>query len=437
MRAGLFGLFLAVLLLAQEADSPQSVVDKAIQARGGEKQLAQCKAVVVKVHGHIYRPDATFAFVATIYSQLPDQYKHVMVYQQDGESITQIQVYSGKHVWIKVGNDLRGLEAPIMEALQRGRYAERLTQLTILKDKAYTLASLGDFKVADSQAVGLLVTAGKNPPVNLFFDKTTGLLVKTEHRQMDPLSHKEITQESYYTDYRIPDTAAADEAILQYARIDTQGPALLKYLQKFKASGVEPDHIRALIRQLGDDSFEVREKATHALIALGEGAVPFLQQAIKSTDLEVVRRAERCLRALQKDPAKQQSDEYIWIAIARTLVRKKVAGAVEALLAFLPQASSPEVEREVRFALTLLARAEGRPDPTLVKALEDKDARRRQAAAEALGRSPPPPGSRLFLPDVKYPMHGTTFRDGRKFMEWDVREIIFLNKLDDKEFAKP
>jgi hypothetical protein len=437
MRAGLAGLFLPVLLLAQEADSPQTVVDKAIQARGGEKQLAQSKAVEVKVHGHIYRPDATFAFVATIYSQLPDQYKHVMDYQKDGESITQIQVYSGKHVWLKVGNNLRGLEAPLMEALQRGRYAESLTQLTILKDKAYTLTSLGDFKVGDSQAEGVLVTAGKNLPVKLFFDKATGHLAKTEHRQMDPQSLEEITQESYYTDYRIPDTTAADEAILQNAKIDAQGPALLKYLRKTKANGVEPDHIRALIRQLGDDSFEVREKATQALLALGEAAVPFLNQAVKSTDLEIVSRAERCLRAVQKDPAQRQREGYVWIAIARTLARKKVAGAVEALLEFLPQAANPEVEREVRFALTLLARPDGRPDPTLVKALEDKDARRRQAAAEALGRSPPSPGSRLFLPDVKYPMHGSTFRDGRKFMEWDVREVVFLNQIDAKEFVKP
>jgi len=72
-----------------------------------------------------------------------------------------------------------------------------------------------------------------------------------------------------------------------------------------------------------------------------------------------------------------------------------------------------------------------------VKALEDKDPRRRQAATEALGRSPAAPGSRLGLPEVKYPMKGATFRDGRKFMDWEVVEVVFLNKIDDKEFAKP
>jgi HEAT repeat protein len=125
------------------------------------------------------------------------------------------------------------------------------------------------------------------------------------------------------------------------------------------------------------------------------------------------------------------------IAAARMLARKKPVGAVETLLAFLPRAASPEVDREIRYALRVLAKTNGQPDPTLTKALEDKDPRRRQAAAEALGRAPLPPGSRLLLPDIKYPMKGTVLREGRKFMEWEVQEVIFLNHIDDKEFAMP
>jgi len=48
-----------------------------------------------------------------------------------------------------------------------------------------------------------------------------------------------------------------------------------------------------------------------------------------------------------------------------------------------------------------------------------------------------PPGSRLLLPDVKYPMKGAVFRDGKKFMDWEVLDVIFLNHIDDKEFTMP
>jgi len=439
MRAGLAGSAgaLVILLSAVSADAPRDLLDKAIQARGGEKQLAQVKAVQVKVNGKIYRDKDPIPFVATILSQLPDQYKHVMDYQREGEPLTQIQVYSGKEVWLRVRGELQVLNAQLTDALQRGRYAERLTQLTVLKEKAYELTALGDSKLDDRDVAGILVTSGKKTPVKLFFDKKTGLLAKTEHRQLDPQTSEEVTQETYYSDYQIPDTTAADQAVLKQAQINPDGSALIERLRKLKSGEIDPDKIRTLIRQLGDDSFEAREKATQALIAIGEPAAPFLQQAAKSTDLEIARRAERCLAAIRKDPAQRQSEDGVWIAVIRTLARKRPDGAIDALLSFLPHAASPRVEREARFALGLLAQSNGEPDPVLVKALEDRDPRRRQAAAEALGRSPAAPGSRLGLPEVKYPMKGATFRDGRKFMDWEVLEVVFLNKIDDKEFTKP
>jgi hypothetical protein len=437
MHAGLAGL-LITLSIIQAADSPQAVIDKAIQARGGQDQLAQIKAFQAKIKGHIYVEGAALPFTATIQSQLPGQYKHVMDFQWDGEAWKQIQVYAGDKAWIKVNDRPRDLER-IAEGLQRARYAERLTSLVILKDKSYQLNSLGDSKIEGQDVVGVLVNAAKKTPVKMFFDKSTGLLVKTEHRQKDPSNPMgdEITQESFYRDYRAPDTTAADEQILKTARIESTDPALLEYFRRRVAPPLDVEKVRALIRQLGDDSFEVREKASQALIAVGEPAVPFLREAAKSTDPEVVRRADRCLQAILKDPAQRETEAITTIAAARMLARKRPTGAAEALMAFLPRAASPEVDREVRYALRVLAKSNGQPDPALTKSLEDKDPRRRQAAAEALGRAPLPPGSRLLLPDVKYPMKGTILREGKKFMEWEVLEVIFLNHIDDKEFAMP
>jgi hypothetical protein len=439
MRTSLARLFFT-LSLTQAADSPQVVIDKAIQARGGLEQLAQIKAYQTKVKGHIYVADgqAALPFIATIQSQLPSQYKHVMDYHRNGQPWIQVQIYSGDKASIKVNDDPQDLDK-IVEHLQRIRYAERLTTLVILKDKKYQLSSLADSKVDSQDAAGVLVAAPNKTLVKLFFDKSTGLLVKTEHRLKDPRNPdgEEITQETFYSDYRIPDTTAADEQVLKTARIESDGPALLEYFRRGIATPLDLDKVKALIRQLGDDSFEVREKATQALIAIGEPAVPFLQQAAKSTDLEVVRRAERCLQAIVKDPAQHEKETATSIAAARMLARKKPAGAAEALLAYLPRASNPEVEREVGFALRVLAKSNGAPEPALVKALEDKDSRRRLAAAEALGRVLPSPGSRLLLPDVKYPMKGVVLRDGKKFMDWEVLEVIFLNHIDDKEFAIP
>jgi tetratricopeptide (TPR) repeat protein len=55
------------------------------------------------------------------------------------------------------------------------------------------------------------------------------------------------------------------------------------------------EQIEKAIRQLGDDSFHVREKATNFLWSAGRAAEPALRQAEESADREVVRRARSVL----------------------------------------------------------------------------------------------------------------------------------------------
>ncbi|MFQ5844752.1 MAG: PDZ domain-containing protein [Planctomycetota bacterium] len=54
-----------------------------------------------------------------------------------------------------------------------------------------------------------------------------------------------------------------------------------------------------LVKKLGADAYEVRERATRDLIALGQKAVPALERALDSEDLEVRLRAGRALRAIR------------------------------------------------------------------------------------------------------------------------------------------
>jgi hypothetical protein len=106
-------------------------------------------------------------------------------------------------------------------------------------------------------------------------------------------------------------------------------------------------------------------------------------------------------------------------------------------LAFLPLAGDEVVEREIRAALTALAKRDGKPDPALLKALESKDALCQSAAAEALGKVPMPSGRKIIADGVKRPMKGAVYRDGKLFWEWEILEATYFNQLDDKLFAKP
>src|SRR5262249_1928150 len=77
------------------------------------------------------------------------------------------------------------------------------------------------------------------------------------------------------------------EKILQEAKIATDGASLLQFFRDRSRGEGRPNRLATLVRQLGDDSFDVREKASRELMAVGKEALPFLRDAVRSPDLEV------------------------------------------------------------------------------------------------------------------------------------------------------
>jgi HEAT repeat protein len=115
--------------------------------------------------------------------------------------------------------------------------------------------------------------------------------------------------------------------------------------------------INALIRQLGDDSFRVREAATRELTKLGRPAVPFLRAALKDQDIEISRRARKILDALK--------------------------ASVVYLLEDLGD-SDPGIRKEAAEALEQLGAKAKEAIPALVQALKDRDEGVRDAVLMAL-----------------------------------------------------
>jgi hypothetical protein len=161
----------------------------------------------------------------------------------------------------------------------------------------------------------------------------------------------------------------------------TDGAALLAAVRKHTPTSGDYDKIRRLITQLGNDQFRTREKATDELFALGRISLPQLQQARKNADAEVARRARLLIERIESEPAC-----HLPVAVVRLLAVRKPAGAVEALLNYLPHAEDESLSDAVRQSLIVLALRDGEPDPVLLRALTDAQAEIRAAAAEALIR---------------------------------------------------
>jgi hypothetical protein len=175
---------------------------------------------------------------------------------------------------------------------------------------------------------------------------------------------------------------AQDEKLLRDNRVAPDGPTLLAFFRERTLTAAQKARLADLVRDLGDDDFGVREKASAELVKAGRLALPLLTPAARDRDAEVARRAADCLRAIE-----QGNDAVLAAAAARVLAALKTEGAVEVLLAYVPTAPDESVDEAVVAALAAVGLRDGKAHAALVAALKDGEVARRAAAAAVVGRA--------------------------------------------------
>ena len=430
-------LWLGVTAGIRAQEEPRAVVARAIAAQGGEEALGRNAALAVKVKGTIAAVGDSLTFTGDLFSEPRGRVKFTLLVQLSGVQVTLTQALDGAAGWRSMDGRVEDLKGAMLADMQRSAYIDRvLTLVPLLKDPAFTLTPLGECTVDGRPALGVKAASAGHPDVELYFDKASGLLVKSAHRETDQVSKQETLEETVYGDYREPDLGAADEEVLKAAGLRVAGPDVLDFLRRQTPPAVDPARVRALIRQLGDDSFAARRQASAGLAALGAGAVPWLQEACNDDDVEVAHRARECL-----DRIGARADGALVAAAVRLAALRRPAGAAEVLLGLLTRTRDEALGREVRAALAALAVRDGKPDPTLLRALEDSDPVREAAAAAALGRDDGAyarlPGRRLYLAGLKLPMKTVTYSDGKKLSERETVGVEYFNEFDDNLFARP
>jgi hypothetical protein len=76
-------------------------------------------------------------------------------------------------------------------------------------------------------------------------------------------------------------------------------PSFAEPLSTIEADREEQATIESLIRQLGDESYDKREAAGEAIIAIGLKALPFIERAVRSDDFEIRYRSEQVRQKLR------------------------------------------------------------------------------------------------------------------------------------------
>ncbi len=182
---------------ADDADA-KAVVEKAIKAHGGTEVLNKFPAVSLKTRGKFYGMGVAADYTAEAHYQVPERQR---VEVQSGD-FKFIQVINGDKGWVVVGGETRALNKEQLDVAREELYAAFVSRLAPLTGAGFKLSFLGNVKVGDREAVGVRVEHKGHGDVSLFFDKDSGLLLKTERRGKDLMGGGEYTGEALYGDYK-------------------------------------------------------------------------------------------------------------------------------------------------------------------------------------------------------------------------------------------
>jgi hypothetical protein len=215
------------------------------------------------------------------------------------------------------------------------------------------------------------------------------------------------------------DQKKADLETLRSAGLNDDTASLTEFFRKHTVTEDDKAKILALIKQLGDDAFEVRETASEQVAKAGVPAIALLRAAsnARDADPEVARRCELALKAIEKVPTRTLA-----MAAARVLANRKEDGITAVLMGYLPLVDEEAVAEEIRNTFAALAVRDGKPDPVLEGALTSENPLLRGAAAEAFARSADKPSRermRAFFgkeanADIKFAIAMALVQDGRE-----------------------
>jgi HEAT repeat protein len=175
---------------------------------------------------------------------------------------------------------------------------------------------------------------------------------------------------------RAQDAAQMHEELLLKYGIQPSAESIREYLQQLHPGIDAQRRIQALVEQLGDDDYFVRDRATRQLLRLPRGATEILRKALESDDPEVRWRADQVLKNTST------TTSQVLNAAFSVIEKRKIKGLTTDLLQTIPYCDSQTLKQSAYRALS--ATAQEADAPLLRENLKYEDPDLRIAAIEAL-----------------------------------------------------
>ena len=186
-----------------EETEVRAVLDRAIAAHGGAEKLARYTAATMKIRGRLHNARGETCDFTGVTAAAARKLRVEVNLTVLGRDCKAVQVLNGNQGWVAQNDQVRPMTAEQLDEEKEHLYVGVVSHLVALREKRYRVAPLGEGQVGGREAVGVRVRHKDRRDVNLYFDKATGLLLRTECVAKDLKSGgREFVVETLYDDYR-------------------------------------------------------------------------------------------------------------------------------------------------------------------------------------------------------------------------------------------
>jgi hypothetical protein len=208
LRLAFTGALTALLLIgsrplaAAEDKVARAIIDRAVAAQGGEANLAKAAASSVKFKGKFHSETGDGDMTGTVQTQDPDRLRFEAKLNIGGGELTILQVVNRDKGWFSFNGDPQEFNDDMRAEAREQLHAGRVADLRGVRGPDVTLTTAGEIKVGAKTAEGVRVARKGYRDVNLYFDKDSSLLLKSETRTKDPITGAEFAEAKFYSDYK-------------------------------------------------------------------------------------------------------------------------------------------------------------------------------------------------------------------------------------------
>jgi hypothetical protein len=187
---------------AADAKDANAILDKAIKALGGEAKLSKVKAATWKAKGAITFMGTDNQITTESTVQGLDHFRREFEGDFGGNKVKGVTVLAGEKGWRNFADNHMELDKDAVANEKRSAYLT-LIPITVLplKGKDFKVEVIGEEKVDGRPAVGIKATGPDGKDFSIYFDKESGLPVKTVAKVAGFMGD-EFTQETTFSDYK-------------------------------------------------------------------------------------------------------------------------------------------------------------------------------------------------------------------------------------------